>query len=289
MSALEVRDADGPIGAEVLGLDPTWPLDPDDRAVLQDAFDRRSVLVLRELDADLLFQSQLSRAMIGEDPTPTADEGEAAPFDWYISNRVADAAAPFGRLPFHADGMWCAEPYLVLSLWGEQVEAPAAPTFFAGAVSGWETLPDDLRHRVEGLHVRHVSGIIDRSAGPGDDLAVPDFGTTLSTVKPIVWTHPRTGQALLWLCEQMTREVVELEAEESESLLVELFAHLYAAENRWQHEWREGDLLLWDNVSVQHSRPNVDEDGPVRTLRKFGTPHPDMTGAQVPVYVKAEA
>ena len=273
----------------MVGLEPRWPLAADDRAVLQEAFDRRSVLVFRELEADLTFQSQLSRAMVGEDHDTAAADGGAAPFDWYISNRVADAAAPYGRLPFHSDSMWCAEPYLVLSLWGEEVEVPAAPTFFAGAVSGWETLPDDLRRRVEGLHARHVSGVIDRSDEPDAELALPDFGTTLSTVKPVVWNHPRTGQPLLWLCEQMTRDIVELDAEEGEALLRELFAHLYAPENRWQHEWHEGDLLLWDNVSVQHSRPNVDEDGPVRTLRKFGTPHPDMTGAQVPVYVKAEA
>jgi alpha-ketoglutarate-dependent taurine dioxygenase len=283
MSEIEVRDADGPIGAEVLGLDPRRPVDAEVLAVLQDAFDRRSVLVFRDLDADLLFQSQLSRALVGEDVLSADDDEAPAPFDWYISNRVED-----GRLPFHSDSMWCAEPYLVLSLWGEEVEEPAAPTFFAGAVSGWETLPDDLRRRVEGLHARHVSGVIDRSDEPDAELALPDFGTTLSTVKPIVWTHPRTGQPLLWLCEQMTRDIVELEADEGEALLRELFAHLYAPQNRWQHEWREGDLLLWDNVSVQHSRPNVDEDGPARTLRKFGTPHPDMTGAQVPVYVKAE-
>jgi alpha-ketoglutarate-dependent taurine dioxygenase len=289
MSAVEVREAEGPIGAEVVGLDPRWPIEPDVMAVLQDAFDRRSVLVFRDLEVDLRFQSCLSRSLIGEDASSVVDDGGPAPFDWYISNRVADAAAPFGRLPFHSDSMWCADPYLVLSLWGEEVEGPAAPTFFAGNISGWVTLPDDLRRRVEGLHARHVSGIIDRSADRGADLAVPDFGATLSTVKPVVWDHPRTGQELLWLCEQMTSEIVELDAEASEDLLRELFAHLYAPENRWQHEWREGDLVVWDNVAVQHSRPNVDEDGPVRTLRKFGTPHPDMAGAQVPVYVKAEA
>ena len=127
----------------------------------------------------------------------------------------------------------------------------------------------------------------DRSGDPDSEVARPDFGTTLSTVKPLVWDHPRTGRELLWLCEQMTSEVVELDAEESEALLRELFAHLYSPENRWQHEWREGDLLLWDNVAVQHSRPDVIEDGPVRTLRKFGTPHPDMGSAHVPTYERA--
>ncbi|HEY6532353.1 MAG TPA: TauD/TfdA family dioxygenase [Acidimicrobiales bacterium] len=287
MMTLEVRDTEGPVGAEVFGLDPGWPLDADAHAALQDAFDRRSVLVFRDVDIDLQFQARLSRSLIAQDEGSLAEDSQEAPFDWYISNRVPDAAAPFGRLPFHSDSMWCADPYLVLSLYGEEVEVPVAPTFFAGNVTGWEKLPDDLRRRVEGLHARHVSGIIDRSAEPDDDVALPDFGTTLSTVKPIVWSHPRTGRPQLWLCEQMTSEVVELDAGDSEALLGELFAHLYASENRWQHEWQEGDLIVWDNVAVQHSRPNVDEDGPVRTLRKFGTPHPDMTAAQVPTYTRA--
>jgi alpha-ketoglutarate-dependent taurine dioxygenase len=285
MSALEVRDAPGPIGAEVVGLDPTRPFDDETTRVLRAAFDRRSVLVLRDVELDLLHQSLLCRMLIGEDLDAEL-EAEAGPPDdiFYISNRRPDAAAPFGRLPFHSDSMWSHEPYLVLSLYGVEVEAPVAPTFYASAVNGLDTLPEALRARIDGLHARHVSGIINRSADPADEVPIADFGQTLSTVEPLVWTHPRTGRPLLWACEQMTKEIVDLEPDDGEALLLELFAHLYSPANRWEHEWHQGDLVVWDNVAVQHSRPDVAADGPVRTMRKFGTPHPKMDDAKVPTY-----
>ena len=64
---------------------------------------------------------------------------------------------------------------------------------------------------------------------------------------------------------------------ESEALLEELFSHLYRAECIYEHDWRHHDLVAWDNVSVQHARPNVTVEGPVRTLRKVFAPIPPRT------------
>ena len=52
---------------------------------------------------------------------------------------------PFGRLLFHSDMMWAAEPFQVLSLYGVDVQPPAVPTAFVNTVAAWETLPEDLR------------------------------------------------------------------------------------------------------------------------------------------------
>jgi taurine dioxygenase len=76
----------------------------------------------------------------------------------------------------------------------------------------------------------------------------------------------------------MTREIVELPAAESDALLEALFAHLYAPANTLEHGWCAGDLVVWDNLSVQHARANVRVDGPARTLRKVSVPIPAMGG-----------
>ena len=70
----------------------------------------------------------------------------------------------------------------------------------------------------------------------------------------------------------MTHEVVGLPATESDELLDRLFERLYDPANVIEHEWGQGDLLVWDNLAVQHGRPNVDESGAVRTLRRFASP-----------------
>jgi alpha-ketoglutarate-dependent taurine dioxygenase len=58
-------------------------------------------------------------------------------------------------------------------------------------------------------------------------------------------------------------------------LLEALFEHLYAPEDKvLAHHWRTGDLVLWDNLALQHARPNVGIEGPTRTLRKTFAPPP---------------
>jgi taurine dioxygenase len=67
--------------------------------------------------------------------------------------------------------------------------------------------------------------------------------------------------------EMHTDRVLGLDPDDSESLLEELFALLYAEDNRYVHEWRVGDLVLWDNVALHHGRPAFDSaEG--RTLQR---------------------
>jgi len=106
------------------------------------------------------------------------------------------------------------------------------------------------------------------------DVLVTAFERAQMTTTPVAHWHPRTGRTLLYVSQQMTREVVELESHERDDLLDALFAHLYDPANLLEHEWRAGDLVIWDNLAVQHARPNVRADGPVRTLRKVFAPTP---------------
>src|SRR5262249_621596 len=99
----------------------------------------------------------------------------------------------------------------------------------------------------------------------------PQFGESRSTVTPVARIHPRTGRQMLYVSQQCTIDILDVTPEENEELLEELFDHLYADERVLKHEWRDGDLVVWDNVAVQHARGVVDLEGPERTLRKvFG-------------------
>ena len=75
----------------------------------------------------------------------------------------------------------------------------------------------------------------------------------------------------------MTTHIEGLPPEESEHLLDELFAVLYSPENTFEHDWRTGDLVVWDNLAAQHARGQVTEQGPERSLRKVVAPRPDAT------------
>ena len=72
----------------------------------------------------------------------------------------------------------------------------------------------------------------------------------------------------------MTTELEGLPSDESEQILNDLFDVLYAPENSFEHDWRAGDLVVWDNLAVQHARGIVTQQGPERSLRKVTAPRP---------------
>jgi alpha-ketoglutarate-dependent taurine dioxygenase len=275
---MEVRELSPIFGSEITDIDPEAAVgDADTRRELQRVFDERGLVVFPGLDLDTLTQHNLARALIDLPVLDELPEGRQGKSPMYVSNKEKGGGAPYGRLLFHCDTMWSSDPIKVLSLYGVEVEQPATPTQFASAKYAWDTLSDDLKERVQGLHAVHGHD----DAYPEREMDDPDvlrssFESAKMTTTPVAWTHPRTGDTLLYVSQQITMEIVELPADESEALLQELFAHLYRPEVLFEHPWKTGDLVAWDNQAVQHARPNLALDGPTRTLRKVFAPPPEQ-------------
>jgi taurine dioxygenase len=273
MTKLEFRDLTPAYGSEVVGLDPHAELDEEACALLRRAFDERSLLLFRGLDLEAKEQTYLAKLVIGHGG-PTSDGSEVDTAEpYFVSNKKSGGGAPYGRLLFHSDMMWADTPFQVLTLYGLEVEEPVVPTLFTSAAHAWDTLPEDLRARVEGMHAVHMTGQRQRGEET-EELLQPERERVQTTTKPVGYAHPRTGRTLLYVCQMMTSHIAELPEEESEDLLKALFEHLYSPAMIWEHEWRKGDLVMWDNLAIQHARPDVSIDGPVRTLRKVIAPKP---------------
>jgi len=283
---LQLRELTPIFGTEITGLDATAALgDADACRHLQQLFDIRGVLVFRDLDIDEKTQANLIRMLIGLGPLAPGETASGRPSGetFYVSNREERGGAPFGRLLYHSDMMWSDHTFQVLSLYAVEVEPPVAPTIFASAVHAWATLPDDLRARVEPLVAIQGHAEQERArAGNDPNVLVSTFENAQTRKTPIGLTHPRTGETVLYVSQQQTQEIDGLPAAESEALLEALFSHLYRAEVLYDHEWRNGDLVAWDNIAIQHARPNVTLEGPVRTLRKVFAPIPPRSAKPPP-------
>jgi taurine dioxygenase len=83
----------------------------------------------------------------------------------------------------------------------------------------------------------------------------------------VIQRHPRTGAPLLFANEYYMSHVLELPAEAGERVIHEACEVLYQPEGIYAHEWREGDLVVWDNIALQHARAEVRPDTR-RTLRR---------------------
>ena len=256
-------------GAQVHDLDPAVELDEEAAHELRQAFDEHGLLLFRDIDDfDVAAHDRLV--------TTLADDGlevrDRALRPAYVSNRVPDSISPFGRLPFHTDLIWGEYPFRVVSLFAVELEPPVVPTLFASTVDAWDTLPAALRARADGREALQESGQHMR----GDDIVQLHHVETHTRTTPIGFAHPRTGRTMLLVDQQSTVEIVGLPADESTELLDALRDHLYRPEVVWTHQWRQGDLVVWDNLAVQHARANVEVEGAVRTLRRA------VSGAPVP-------
>jgi taurine dioxygenase len=120
--------------------------------------------------------------------------------------------------------------------------------------AAYERLPEALKHRVEGLRVKHdgtynSGGFVRAGVTPTDD---PHASP--GTLHPLVCRHPETGSRMLYLGRRRNAYIEGLPLAESEALLDEIWRHATADAIAWRHRWQVGDLVLWDNRSTMHRR-----------------------------------
>ena len=153
-------------------------------------------------------------------------------------------------LIFHSDLAFTPEPFKLLSLYGIDVDDGATSTLFASGSEALAKLPAALRRRVESIAVATV--IPPSQTERAVTYETPDFLPQITG--PAVIAHPVSGRPYLNVFEMQTSRVEGLPPDESEALLQELFGYLYAPDNVHEHVWHKGDLVIWDNLAIQHGR-----------------------------------
>ena len=135
-------------------------------------------------------------------------------------------------------------------LYALEVPSTGGNTLFANGYMAYETLPDGIKRRIEGRKALNAYDYDGAAMKRGTRLAdgVP------SCVHPVVRTHPATGRKALYVNRLMTVRIEGLSEPESNELLATLFDHQERREFIYEHVWRPGDLLMWDNRCTLHAR-----------------------------------
>jgi taurine dioxygenase len=141
-------------------------------------------------------------------------------------------------------------------LLAQQLPEEGGDTLFASQQQAYETLPDELRQRIEGKRAvhsytaRYADEVFKGVRRP--TLTPTQLAEVKPVVHPIVRTHPETGRKGLFVNENFTTHILGLPEDESKALLAELYAHSIKPQFIYRHQWQANDLLFWDNRALIH-------------------------------------
>ena len=247
-------------GAQIEGLDLTTPFAPVVEAALRTALDEFHLLVVHAPDLAPVGQQQLA-ALFG----PLLDESRDGSGYTLVSDRPGGSIRE-GPLLFHSDLAFTPTPLVAISLYAVEIPPEGTSTHFVDAVGAARNLRRSTVDAVGGQEAVHLYPLTDARGDRRFRIATVDRDAPCAT-HPVLMRHPRTGEPVLFVGQMQTDSIVGLDEHASEALLAELWSELYVPANVYTHRWSVGDLVVWDNLAVQHARDNV-ALGSGRTLRR---------------------
>jgi len=248
------------LGAEIVGIDLRRQMDDRTFAQVLDTWHQNLVILLR--DQELSEEDQVRFAERFGPPAVihTRQFVRNHPAVMLISNIREDGkpigALPDGEMHFHTDQCHQERPAMASMLYAIGVPSVCGNTLFANCYMAYETLPAEIKRRIDGRKALNAYDYDSAATRRGTRLApgVPSY------VHPVVRTHPATGRKALYVNRLMTVRIEGIPANESEELLQFLFDHQERPEFIYEHVWRVGDLVMWDNRCALHARTDFSAD-----------------------------
>jgi alpha-ketoglutarate-dependent 2,4-dichlorophenoxyacetate dioxygenase len=143
-----------------------------------------------------------------------------------------------------------------------------ADTEFADMRAAWDSLPAETKALIEGLRTHH--SIAHSRQILGFEFSGSEQDQLKGAIHPLVRTIPRSGRRSLYLASHQSR-VIDWPLAEGRLLLRDLTEHATQRENVYRHEWRVGDLVIWDNRATMHRARPFDDRKYRRELRRVTT------------------
>ena len=174
-----------------------------------------------------------------------------------------DGALGHGEMWFHSDKCYHRKPHRASFLYGMEIPSEGGHTKFSSSYAAYEKLPADVKKRIDGAMVMQGHQY---TTGRRIDLTV-DIETMHHCRQPIVVTNPGSGRKGLYVTSQNTMWIEGMDRDESEALLTTMFDIAEDPSIIYEHVWRVGDLVMWDNLACLHARTDWPSDQR-RTLRR---------------------
>lgn len=174
-----------------------------------------------------------------------------------VDGKYVGATGAYAGELWHTDLTYAEKPSMGSMLHALEVAEEGGDTAWANMYLAYETLSEETKQRIEGLKAIHVrdrrrnprgaiTEAFDRDVKEYYSINVPD------SLHPMVRTHPVTGRKSLFVTPRFSVAINGMDDNEAQPLLDELFSHQIRSEFIYQHKWRVGDLVFWDNRCTAH-------------------------------------
>jgi len=280
--SIEIIPTGTALGAEIRGVDLSQPLGDNAFALIERAYDEHGVIFFRRQRLTPPQQVAFTRRF-GEIEFNIFGERWSVPGspEIVVVSNVTEDGRPIGVRRagenWHSDMCYTPRPPRGTMLYAHETPdlfgLPLGDTEFASAAAAWDGLPETMKQFLHGR--RAVFDFVGRKRAFPPTQAEIDRNPPVT--HPIARTHPRTGRKCLYVMRDDCTGIEGVEPEEAEALIAALADHIVKPAFVYRHQWRPGDLLMWDNCTVQH-RAIQDYDLPQRRVM-----HRTTMGGAVPV------
>jgi len=255
-------------GAELRGIDLTTP-GPITVEALQQALREHLAVVIRGPvlpETQLLALGQALGTPEGQGISVLTGEGADATAAQLVASSTVATARPTGSLGGGA-GIWQSDlayrlrPCSIAILHARALPADGGTVAFANQYRAYETLPAELKARIEGRMLLHDESRDNEGRLREGHEDIRDPRESTGAQHRIVRTHPETRRKALYLGRRHNAWIIGLSLDESGALLDALWAHATRPALQWRHEWRAGDTLLWDNRCLLYCHDAAPQPG----------------------------
>ena len=260
---MQIANSPAPLGAQITGLDLSKTLDDATFRTIEEVLHDRGVIVFRDQRLTEEEHIAFSRRFGALEIHVASQYLKPGYPEILIVSNIIENGRQIGLADagqyWHSDLSYVAIPSRCSLLYALEVPARdgvvLGETMFASAAWAYDTLPESMRTRLNGLTAIHRYADryrMQQAAGGRAPLSeeqlkkVPDVG------HPVIRPHPLTGRKVLFVNEGLTAFIEGIREDESAAVLQELYRHITRPEGLYQHNWRVGDLLMWDNCLTQH-------------------------------------
>ena len=252
-----LRPVEGSFAGEVLGIDLSRELDRSTVDWLERSFAAHPVLVFRDQKLEAAHVAAFGRRFGLPRPHallryrhPEIDDVS------YITNVDANGKVdPFGVVratTWHTDATYEAELPRLTMLYALEAPSKKGGTMFADMRAAYDALPDVMKRRLDRLTALHGYATGPAGSYYAGQLTKEQENKYPERTWPAVVVHPYSGRKILFVNPMHVHGFVGMARDEAWSLVSSLAEHAIGDRFVYYHQWRVGDVVMWDDMATMH-------------------------------------